>query len=60
MPLLASSACHSSSNAPLYFFRPIEHPTFAVMGIETKLNFTASNGRNIRIAIDYLSLALLR
>jgi hypothetical protein len=30
------------------------------MGIVTKFNFTASNGRDIRIAIDYLSIALLR
>ena len=47
-------------NVPLSSIRSIGHPDFASVDIVTNLDFTASDGRNIRIAMDYLEPALIR
>ena len=47
-------------NVPLSSIRSIEHPDFASVDIVTNLDFTASDGHNIRIAMDYLAPALIR
>ena len=47
-------------HAPLSSVRSIEHPDFAGVDIATYLDFTASNGRNIGVAMDYLAPALIR
>ena len=47
-------------NASLSSVRSIEHPDFAGVDIATTLNFTASDGRNISVAMDYLAPALIR
>ena len=47
-------------NVTLSSIRSIEHPDLANVDIVTNLDFTASDGRNIRIALDYLAPALIR
>ena len=47
-------------HAPLSSVRSIEHPEFAGVDIATNLDFTASDGRNISVAMDYLAPALIR
>ena len=47
-------------NAPLSSVKSIEHPDFAGVDIATTLDFVASDGRNIRVAMDYLAPALIR
>ena len=47
-------------NAPLTAVKSIEHPNFAGVDIATILNFASPEGRNIRVAMDYLAPALIR
>ena len=46
--------------APLSSVRSIEHPDFAGVDIATTIDFAASDGRNIRVSMDYLAPALIR
>jgi len=47
-------------HVPLSSVRSIEHPEFAGVDIATNLDFTASDGRDIRVSMDYLAPALIR
>ena len=47
-------------HAPLSSVRSTEHPEFAGVDIATNLDFTAPDGRNIRVSMDYLAPALIR
>ena len=47
-------------DALLSSVRSIEHPDFAGVDIATTIDFAASDGRNIRVAMDYLAPALIR
>ena len=47
-------------HAPLFSVRSIEHPDFACVDIASNLDFTAPDGRNIRVSMDYLAPALIR
>ena len=45
---------------PLSSVSSIEHPDFTGVDIATTLDFASTDGRNIRVAMDYLAPALIR
>lgn len=46
--------------APLKSVSSIEHPDFPTVDIATCLDFASHDGRNIRVAMDYLAPSLIR
>lgn len=53
-------ACLLCGSAPLSSVNSIEDPNFAGVDIATILDFASTDGRNIRVAMDYLAPALIR